>query len=58
MFLHKYPAVDRDACRKYPGHAEFVVGIEFLSGVDQVISCGGSDMAVVQWDLTAVEEDE
>ena len=49
--LHKYPAVDRAACVKYPGHAEFVVGIEFLATSASVVSCGGEDMAVVQWSL-------
>jgi WD40 repeat protein len=56
--LHRYPAIDQTACYKYPGHAEFVVGIEFLETGDEVISCGGADMCVVQWKLVDGGEEE
>jgi len=47
--LHNYPAVDPSACLEYRGHAEFVVGVEFLSDDSQLITCGGNDMAILQW---------
>lgn len=47
--LHNYPAIDRDACIEYGGHAEFVVGVELLRDDSQLISCGGMDCAIFQW---------
>lgn len=49
--LHNYPAVDPSACLEYRGHAEFVVGVEFLRDDSQLITCGGNDMAIFQWQL-------
>ncbi len=49
--LHNYPAIDKEACKAYTGHAEFVVGVEFLRDDSQLISCGGDDMAIFQWKL-------
>jgi len=50
--LHNYPAVDPSACLEYRGHAEFVVGVEFLRDDSQLITCGGNDMAIFQWKVT------
>eukprot|EP00487_Bulimina_marginata_P000295 TRINITY_DN10543_c0_g1_i2.p1 TRINITY_DN10543_c0_g1~~TRINITY_DN10543_c0_g1_i2.p1 ORF type:complete len:275 (+),score=60.77 TRINITY_DN10543_c0_g1_i2:491-1315(+) len=47
--LHNYPAIDPEACLEYHGHAEFVVGVEFLRDDSQLITCGGNDMAIFQW---------
>lgn len=47
--LHNYPAIDNTACLEYRGHAEFVVGVEFLADSSQLITCGGNDMAIFQW---------
>merc|ERR1712087_902362 len=47
--LHNYPAVDPSVCLEYRGHAEFVVGVEFLRDDSQLITCGGNDMAIFQW---------
>jgi len=47
--LHNYPAIDPSACLEYRGHAEFVVGVEFLRDDSQLITCGGNDMAIFQW---------
>jgi len=47
--LHNYPAIDPTACLEYRGHAEFVVGVEFLADSSQLITCGGNDMAIFQW---------
>eukprot|EP01084_Bolivina_argentea_P273583 466066_1 len=47
--LHNYPAVDPENCIEYHGHAEFVVGVEFLRDDSQLITCGGNDMAIFQW---------
>jgi len=47
--LHNYPAIDPDACYEYRGHAEFVVGVEYLRDDSQLITCGGNDMAIFQW---------
>lgn len=47
--LHNYPAIDNTACLEYHGHAEFVVGVEFLADSSQLITCGGNDMAIFQW---------
>jgi len=49
--LHNYPAIDPSACYEYRGHAEFVVGVEFLRDDSQLITCGGNDMAIFQWKL-------
>ena len=49
--LHNYPAIDSSACIEYTGHAEFVVGVEFLRDDSQLITCGGNDMAIFQWKL-------
>jgi len=50
--LHNYPAIDNSVCLEYRGHAEFVVGVEFLADSSQLITCGGSDMAILQWKVT------
>ena len=50
--LHNYPAVDNSACLEYRGHSEFVVGVKFLGDSSQLITCGGNDMAIFQWELT------
>ena len=31
------------------GHAEFVVGVQFMANDSQVASTGGADMSVFQW---------
>jgi WD40 repeat protein len=49
--LHNYPAIDPSACIEYSGHAEFVVGVEWLRDDSQLITCGGNDMAIFQWQL-------
>merc|ERR1712087_558191 len=49
--LHNYPSTDPKTCHAYGGHAEFVVGVEFLRDDSQLISCGGADMAIFQWKL-------
>ena len=49
--LHNYPAIDQTACNEYHGHAEFVVGVEWLRDDSQLITCGGNDMAIFQWKL-------
>jgi WD40 repeat protein len=49
--LHNYPAIAPEACKAYTGHAEFVVGVEFLRDDSQLITCGGDDMAIMQWRL-------
>jgi len=49
--LHNYPAIDPSACLEYRGHAEFVVGVEWLRDDSQLITCGGNDQAIFQWDL-------
>jgi len=50
--LHNYPAVDPSVCLEYRGHAEFVVGVEFLRDDSQLITCGGNDMAIFQWKVS------
>jgi len=47
--LHNYPAVDPEACHAYGGHAEFVVGVDFLADDSYLFSVGGADMAIFQW---------
>jgi WD40 repeat protein len=47
--LHNYPAVDTEACNAYNGHAEFVVGVDFLADDSRLISVGGADMSIFQW---------
>jgi WD40 repeat protein len=49
--IHNYPAIDPSACFEYTGHAEFVVGVEMLRSDKQLISCGGADMAIFQWEI-------
>jgi len=49
--LHNYPAIEPEACLEYHGHAEFVVGVEFLRDDSQLITCGGSDQAIFQWQV-------
>jgi len=51
--LFKYPAVSNkpDAHRKYKGHSSFVVGVEFCRNNETLITCGGNDMAILQWKL-------
>eukprot|EP01083_Nonionella_stella_P171175 584134_1 len=47
--LHNFPSTDPKTCNVYGGHAEFVVGVEFLRDDSQLITCGGADMAIFQW---------
>ncbi|ETO26201.1 hypothetical protein RFI_10939 [Reticulomyxa filosa] len=47
--LHNYPAIDSEACRAYNGHAEFVVGVDFLNDDSYLLSVGGADMSIFQW---------
>jgi len=49
--LHNYPSTDPKTCAVYAGHAEFVVGVEFLRDDSQLITAGGEDMAIFQWKL-------
>jgi len=49
--LHNYPAVDPEACRTYNGHAEFVVGLDFLADDSYLFTVGGADMSIFQWKL-------
>merc|ERR1712152_135463 len=56
--LHNYPAIDPSACYEYRGHAEFVVGVEFLRDDSQLITCGGNDMAIFQWKLIKPDDEE
>jgi len=56
--LHNFPAISNEEKyhKKYGGHAEFVVGVEFLRDDSQLITCGGNDMAIFQWQLNVVKE--
>eukprot|EP00486_Rosalina_sp_Unknown_P002333 CAMPEP_0201576290 /NCGR_PEP_ID=MMETSP0190_2-20130828/22024_1 /ASSEMBLY_ACC=CAM_ASM_000263 /TAXON_ID=37353 /ORGANISM="Rosalina sp." /LENGTH=798 /DNA_ID=CAMNT_0048006991 /DNA_START=145 /DNA_END=2541 /DNA_ORIENTATION=+ len=54
--LHSYPAINPDFNKKYGGHAEFVVGVEFLRDDSQLITCGGNDMAIFQWKLNVSKD--
>ena len=54
--LHNFPSTDPKTCHVYGGHAEFVVGVEFLRDDSQLISCGGADMAIFQWKLYKKED--
>ena len=47
--LHNYPSTDNKTCAVYEGHAEFVVGVEFLRDDSQLLTTGGADMAIFQW---------
>jgi len=47
--LHNYPAVDPEAGTAYNGHAEFVVGVDFLLDDSCLLSVGGADMSIFQW---------
>jgi WD40 repeat protein len=49
VHLHNYPAVDTEAGFTYNGHAEFVVGVDFLSDDSSLVSVGGADMSIFQW---------
>eukprot|EP01083_Nonionella_stella_P262735 893129_1 len=49
--LHNFPSTDQKTCNVYEGHAEFVVGVEFLRDDSQLITCGGADQAIFQWKL-------
>merc|ERR1711971_694637 len=49
--LHNYPSTDNKTCAVYEGHAEFVVGVEFLRDDSQLLTTGGADMAIFQWKL-------
>merc|ERR1712113_294154 len=49
--LHNFPSTDPKTCAVYEGHAEFVVGVEFLRDDSQLITCGGADQSVFQWKL-------
>jgi len=56
--LHNYPSTDQKTCNVYEGHAEFVVGVEFLRDDSQLITAGGADMAIFQWKLHKNYKDE
>jgi len=51
--LFNYPAVcnKKEAHRIYLGHSSFVVGVEFCRDNVHLITCGGNDMAIFQWNL-------
>jgi len=49
--LHNYPAIETDAHYAYGGHAEFVVGVDFLVDDSYLITVGGADMSIFQWRL-------
>mmetsp|Transcript_49849 Transcript_49849/g.61212 ORF Transcript_49849/g.61212 Transcript_49849/m.61212 type:complete len:293 (-) Transcript_49849:425-1303(-) len=55
--LHNYPAINPSAFKAYTGHAEFVVGVELLRSDKQLISCGGADMAILQWELSKPDDE-
>ncbi|ETO33629.1 hypothetical protein RFI_03471 [Reticulomyxa filosa] len=47
--LHNYPAIDPEANYSYNGHAEFVVGVDFLVDDSYLLSVGGADLSIFQW---------
>jgi WD40 repeat protein len=47
--LHNYPVVVQEPNKCYSGHAEHVVGVEFMGNDNYLISCGGADFAIFQW---------
>jgi len=47
--LHNYPAVDTEGFHAYNGHAEFVVGVDFLADSSTLVTVGGADMSIFQW---------
>ena len=49
--LFNCPCVVEDApSLTYPGHSSFVTGVRFLKADSHVISIGGLDEAVFQWE--------
>ena len=46
-----YPAVKPEAMQEYSGHSQMVSSVTKLMYTDQVLTCGGMDMAVFQWDI-------
>jgi len=49
--VFNYPAINPNANQKYTGHSQMVAGIGKLTNKEQIISCGGMDMSVFQWDV-------
>jgi len=49
--LHNYPAIDREAHKKYQAHSAFVVGVEWTGAGDYLATIGGNDYSLFQWRL-------
>ena len=41
-----------ESCDMYIRHAEFVVGVELLADDEYLLTCGGADMAIMQWKVS------
>lgn len=46
--LHNYPAIDKEANKRYQAHSAFVVGTEWTGEGDFLMTCGGNDYAIFQ----------
>ncbi|KAI8788322.1 echinoderm microtubule-associated protein-like 2 isoform X1 [Biomphalaria glabrata] len=50
--LFSYPAIQpRSACHSYKGHSSHVTSVSFLFDDSRLISTGGKDTAVLQWQV-------
>lgn len=47
--IHNFPVAAPEPNKAYSGHAEHVIGIQFTSNDQYLVSCGGADMAIFQW---------
>ena len=49
--LYAYPCSSAKGAEKrsYQGHSSHVTNVTFVNGDTRIITCGGNDMAVLQW---------
>ena len=51
--LFTYPACQPKCLHhSYPGHAQSITGVQFLSDDSRVISIGGKDSSIMQWSVS------
>jgi len=49
--VFNYPAIKSTSNQEYNGHSQIIAGIGKLQNKEEVITCGGMDMSIFQWNI-------